>query len=319
MQTYLKTRPVGIQFLLFIGMAFGIFLILSLIGMAVLSKMTGISIFQVQDVSRWDPNNPNMILYIRGMLLVQFFGLFVIPTLLFAYFSDPKPMDYIGLKPPSKHIYWVFAILALIVAIPFVDYMGYLNQKMFSGSAGGVMKRMEEEATKQIQFMLSKHTLKELFLNLFFIAVTAGVGEELLFRGVLQRLFIRATKSPWAGILIAAALFSASHFQFYGFIPRFLLGAVLGALYWYSGSLWTAILAHFFYDGFMIVLLYLNPEMIKNTDSTLMQQSQLQLIVSAMVSLAVTVFILWQMRKKSTASFEAVYRRDKEPLDDLSL
>ena len=75
MQSYLKTRPVWIQLLLFIGMAMGIFMIFSLIGMSILSAMTGISIFDVNDTSKWDNANPKMLTYVRGMLLLQFFGM----------------------------------------------------------------------------------------------------------------------------------------------------------------------------------------------------------------------------------------------------
>src|SRR6187431_1694802 len=106
MQSYLKTRPVVIQLLLFIGMAVGIFTIFSAIGMSILSSITGISIFDVSNIAKWSAN-PKMIVYVRGMLLVQFLGLFLIPSLLFAYFSDPNPLQYIGINKPVKPIYWI--------------------------------------------------------------------------------------------------------------------------------------------------------------------------------------------------------------------
>lgn len=318
MQTYLKTKPVWIQLLLFLGMAFGLLIILSLIGMSILSKVTGISILQFQDVKNWDPNNPNTIVFIRGALIIQFVSLFLVPTLLFAYFSDPKPMQYIGLKAPSRFLYWVLGIGALLVAIPFVEYTGLLNQKIFSGSSQEWVKSLEEEAAKQIEFMLTKHTPGELMLNLIFIALSAGVGEELFFRGVLQRLFIRLTKSPWAGIIITAALFSAFHLQFLGFLPRFFLGILLGAIYWYSGSLWTAILAHFVYDGLTIVIIYANPAMAKDVDATITQQSGGQFILTALISLLITILVVWQMKKHSKVSYQEVYKNDKTALDDLS-
>lgn len=317
MQTYLKTRPVWIQLLLFTGMAFGLFTVLSLIGITVLSSITGINVFQMQDVSKWDPKNPNMIFFIRGMLLIQFLGLFLIPSLLFGYFSDPKPTTLLGLKAPNNSIYWILGIIALVVAIPFVEATGVLNQKLITGGeAQKWMKSMEEEAAKQIQFMLARHTPTELILNLIFISVFAGVGEELFFRGVLQRLFIQLTKSPWAGILITAMIFSAFHMQFFGFLPRFFLGVLLGAVYWYSGSLWTAILAHFLYDGMIIVIMYFNPQMAQDPNATLTQASQLSLM--ALISLVLTGMVLWQMKKKSTTRYEEVYHQDKTPLDELT-
>jgi hypothetical protein len=189
---------------------------------------------------------------------------------------------------------------------------------MIFGEAQKWMKTMEEEAAKQIQFMLSKHTLSELITNLVFIALFAGVGEELFFRGVLQRLIIKWTKSPWAGIIITAALFSAFHFQFFGFIPRFLLGVLLGSIYWYSGSLWAAMLAHFVYDGLMIVLIYLNPSMAQNIDATILQQTTMQLVFSAVLSLLLTSLVVWQMKKRSVANYAVIYNDDDVPKDELS-
>lgn len=317
MQTYLKSKPIGIQLLLFIGMAFGIFTVFSLVGVAILSNITGISLLELQDISTWDSSDPDMIFYIRGMLLVQFLGLFVIPTMLFAYFSDPQPGNFLGLRNPQKAAYWILGIAVLLVSIPLVEYLGLLNHKMvIGGETQKWMEALEEEAAKQIQFMLNKRTPTELILNLIFISVFAGVGEELFFRGVLQRLLIKLTKNPWAGIILAALLFSGFHFQFFGFLPRLLLGILLGAIYWYSGSLWTAILAHFFYDAFIIVLVYSNPKMIEDTNATIVNPSQLGLM--ALVSAAITFFLVWQMIKQSKTSYTQVYKDDYLPKDELS-
>ncbi|WP_121352523.1 CPBP family intramembrane glutamic endopeptidase [Flavisolibacter nicotianae] len=311
MQTYLKTRPAWIQLLLFLGMAFGLFMVSVLIGMPVLSKITGLSVFQLQDSKNWDLTNPAMLTFVRGMILLQFLFLFTIPSLLFGYFSDPQPLRYLGLQAPSKAIYWLLGILLIVVAYPFVEYIGYLNQKLSLGeSTNNWMKGMEEEAARQLKFMLQNHTPGELFKNLIFISLFAGIGEELFFRGILQRIFIRMTQNPWMGIVLTAAIFSGIHFQFYGFFPRFLLGILLGAIYWYSGSLWTAILAHFLYDASVIVYLYANPQMLNNPDATMIKGQDMQLLVGALLSLALTVVLLRQMKKRSVASYEEIYRDD---------
>jgi MFS family permease len=316
MQSYLKTKPVWIQLLLFIGMAMGIFMVISLLGMAILSSMTGISMFEVGDTSKWN-NNPKMLTYVRGMLLMQFLGLFVIPSLLFAYFSDPQPLQYIGLKKPTKPIYWILGIASLIIAIPLVEYTGLLNRQVNFGGMQKWMQSMEDEALRQIKFMLGKLTMTELITNIIFISVFAGVGEELFFRGVLQRLFIRAFKNPWAGIIITAFLFSALHVQFFGFIPRFLLGILLGAVYWYSGSLLTAIVAHFVYDAFFITWAYFQPQIIDDTGATV-AQGTIQ-IVLALLSAALVALLVWIMKKRSAITYSEVYKNDLAPKhEDLS-
>ena len=311
MQSYLKTKPIWIQLMLFLGMAFGIFMVLSLIGIGVLSAITDVSLIEMADPGKWDNSKPGMITFIRGMLAIQFFGLFVIPCLLFAYFSDPQPMQYLGLRSPSNSVYWIIAIVALLLAIPLVELTGILNKQIhFGESTQKWMQNMEDEAAKTIQFMLNKHTTGELLANIIFIALFAGVGEELFFRGVLQRLFIKGLKNPWAGIILAAFLFSFFHLQFFGFFPRFLLGILLGAIYWYSGSLLAAMLAHFIYDAFFIILIFYQPHLLENTDATIFNGTTA--VAMAVLSAVLLVLIVWWMSKKSTVTYEKVYANDSD-------
>jgi len=306
MQTYLKYRPAWSQLLIFLGLAFAIFFTLSIVGMFFLSYLTGIGLDELKDVDKWDFSNPKLLYYIRGMLVIQFLGLFVIPSLLFSYFSDPRPARYLGLRQPWSARYWVMGIAVMLIAIPFVEYIGLLNQKInFGTEASKWMRGLEEDAAKQILFMMKKHTVSELLLNLLFIALFAGIGEEFLFRGVIQRLLIRAFKNPWMGIVVTAAIFSAIHFQFLGFLPRFGLGILLGAIYWYSGSLWPAVIAHFIYDGFIIVLAYLNPQMLDRPDQPMVPVGSP--LIWAIVSLALTILLVLKMKKDSRTSYEEIY------------
>lgn len=307
------------QILLFFGIASGTFMIAGYIGAIILSNITGISFAQLQDTKNWNLANPAYTTYMRGMILVQFLSLWIIPTVLFAYFSDPKPAKYLGLKAPSKAIFWLLGVLVMFVGYPFVEYVGYINQKMILSTGGGQwMHELEEEASRQMQLLFQERTPAGLFKNLLFIAVFAGVGEELFFRGILQRLLIRTTRSPWAGIIITAILFSAFHFQFYGFLPRLFLGALLGAIYWYSGSLWVAIFVHFLYDAVGVTAIHFNPQLLQNVSETMIK-GEWQLLASGMVSLALTFVVLKQMEKRSVANYEAVYNDDfPKQKDDFS-
>ena len=148
-------------------------------------------------------------------------------------------------------------------------------------------------------------------INIIFISVFAGIGEELLFRGVLQRLFIKATKNPWIGIIITAFFFSAMHLQFFGFIPRFLMGILLGAVYWYSGSLIVTMVAHFFYDALIIILVYFNPQMLENNEATMFEGSSL--LITTVISAALVGLMIWFMKKNSVVTYDDVYRNDDIP------
>lgn len=315
MQTYLKTRPVWIQLLLFLGLAFALGFIISAAGIMIYASATGNNVMAL-DPSGWDFNNPGLIGFIRLSQALQFFGFFVLPVVLFAYFSDPRPREYLGLRPPYKKRYWAFALLIMILAIPLVQYTGFLNKQInFGPEMQRWIQTQEDEANRIIGYMLKNRAPKELILNLIFIALMAGIGEELFFRGVLQRMFIRWFRHPWAGILLTAILFSAIHMQFLGFIPRLLMGLLLGAIYWYSGSLGVAMAAHFVYDAFVIIVVYFQPKLAEDANAEMINPAHIS--IAALVSAALVAFLLWQMRKNSTTSYTAIYK-DDHPKDEFN-
>jgi membrane protease YdiL (CAAX protease family) len=311
MAYFKKVHPM-LQLLVFAGMAIGCFIIFGFIGTFVLAKAIGIDLITISDPDKWDYANPSLLIFLRGMLVIQFFALYIIPVFLFARFCDRKPTQYLGLTS-AKPIYFILGIIVLLVALPFVDWTGIFNHELIpeTTTIGKWMKASEESAAKQIAFMLKRNTVQDLLLNLILVAVFAGIGEELFFRGVLQRLFIKLFKNPWAGIFVTAFIFSAIHLQFYGFIPRFILGVLLGLLYWYSGSLWPAIIAHFAYDAFAVIMIWFNPALAEQDSVTVPFGNK---SILAALSLALIIGIVILMKKRSTNSYEAVYARDN--IDD---
>ena len=307
MSYFKKVHPI-LQLVMFAGLSVGCFMIVGLIGTFVLSKVTGMDLLVLSDPDKWDYSDPSLLTFLRGMLVVQFLALYIIPVFLFARFCDPKPAQYLGLTS-AKPIYFILGTIVLIIALPFVDWTGMINHELIpeTTAIGKWMKASEESTAKQIGYMLKRNTVQDLFLNLVLVAVFAGVGEELFFRGVLQRLFIKLFKSPWAGILVTSFIFSAIHLQFYGFIPRFILGILLGLTYWYSGSLWPSIVAHFVYDAFAVVMIWFNPAL-ADQESVAVSLGNKTLL--AAISLALIIAIVVLMKRRSTNTYEAVYARD---------
>ena len=313
MRGLLKSKSAGSQFLLLISIALVSFFLVGLLGTMVLSAVTGINIIELGDSSKWDFTKPGFITFIRGMQVVQFIGLFLVPVFICARLFSTDSKKYLGLKKPSNRFYFLAGVAVMIVAIPLVNWLGELNQNIqFPSGWVEWMKSSEEEAAKTVKALLSRHTAQDLIINIICIAGLAAVGEELLFRGMVQRLLIRMFKNHWPGIIIAAFLFSAMHLQFYGFLPRFALGICLGIIYWYSGSLWAAILAHFVYDTLLIVLAYFNPEMLNEENSVKLSN----LAVAGSISFAIVVVLIEWMRKKSKTNFGEVYADDHKPVKD---
>ena len=95
-----------------------------------------------------------------------------------------------------------------------------------------------------------------LLVGLLVMALLPAIGEELLFRGLIQNGLQRLLGSPGAAIWATAAVFSAIHMQFVGFLPRLLLGAVFGYFYARSRNLLVPVTAHFFNNALTLGLLY---------------------------------------------------------------
>ncbi len=115
------------------------------------------------------------------------------------------------------------------------------------------MKMMEEEAAQLTKLFLESRSSGVLTINFLIIAILPAIGEEFLFRGVIQRLLGEWTKNIHVGIFLAAFIFSFIHFQFYGFVPRLLLGLYFGYLMFWSGSIWVPVTAHLVNNGMAVI------------------------------------------------------------------
>jgi membrane protease YdiL (CAAX protease family) len=161
---------------------------------------------------------------------------------------------------------------------------------------------MEASAGKQIEAFLKVNTPGDIALNFLIIALLPALCEEALFRGCMQRVLIQVLKSPWAGIVLTAVLFSAFHLQFRGFFPRMFLGLLLGALYWFSGSLWVSITAHFFINGFQLAAALYYPKL-----ATENPQVPVFLLMS---SLVLIIGLLYYIIHQSETRFASEYPPD---------
>jgi uncharacterized protein len=240
-----------------------------------LSVIAAIPIFGLDAVmnmaSFTDLSNPDTLRLLKFFQVVQSFGLFIIPPFILASMFHHSIAGYLFLDRKVTPLSSLLVIALIFFALPAINFTGELNNQMhFPEWASGVedwMKNAEERAEELTKAFLKVENIGGLMFNLFMIALLPAIGEELLFRGVIQRIFTEWTRSHHWGIWISAILFSALHIQFYGFIPRMLLGVLFGYLLVWSGSIWLPIIAHFFNNAFAVIAMYLidrgivNPEL----------------------------------------------------------
>jgi membrane protease YdiL (CAAX protease family) len=131
------------------------------------------------------------------------------------------------------------------------------------------------------------------------IAFLPSIGEELLFRGVIQRIFTNWTRNYHWGIWISALLFSALHMQFYGFIPRMFLGVLFGYLLVWSGSMWLPIIAHFINNAVAVVAMYLIDKELLSPEIEEIGTTSDSYYMAAVSLLLIVVFMLMIKRQNS--------------------
>lgn len=162
--------------------------------------------------------------------------------------------------PGWNNVLWACALM--IISSPLVLYIFEWNKMIPMPES---MKAMADQANETIKAIMNMTTTNELIVNFLLIAVIPAFGEELLFRGLIQRQLMRRW-SPWIAIIVTGALFSLFHFQMDGFIPRWILGIVLGWLYWQTGNFWVVVAAHLFNNGIQVIAQYFYAKQMTNID-----------------------------------------------------
>jgi uncharacterized protein len=310
MNTYLRTKPAWMQLIIFLGLFLGCFFVIVLVGSFVIGAIYHVNPQMIHALSESDFARPEWAGVIKGLLVLQVF-IFVVPSLLFAYFADPDPLPYAGFKKPQYRSFILLGVLIIICSGFMVEWLAQINLQLVNKLAGKEVREWiekgENDVNNTLQNILTMKTPAALIESILLVGVLPAIGEELFFRGILQRLFIRLFRSPAAGIVITGIIFSLLHDQFLGFLPRMILGIILGALYWYSGSLLPAIAGHFVFNSLQLVLVYFKVMDVKDTVPTTNSGTWIGL-----ASLVVVFLLLNYMRKRSTTSYELVYHVPEE-------
>ncbi len=222
---------------------------------------------------------------LAGWVVVR---LFYPPTL--------RALDYLQARrePPAQATWG--GVWLLLVSMPLVLYVYQLNRELPIPEA---LRQAEGQANEMLKALLQMDDGWELAANLMLIALIPAVGEELVFRGVVQQQILRLVHSPWAAIVLAGAIFSFAHFQFEGFLPRMLLGVILGWLYWRFQNFWVPVAAHFANNAVQVLAQYLYHEEMSSLN--LEDDITVPLHIAAL-SAALALALIWWLDKRRTIS-----------------
>jgi uncharacterized protein len=234
------------------------------------------------------PENANLL---RILQFVSTLIMMFLPTYFYAKICHIKPLVHLGLvkKPTLQQIGLV--VLIMLACLPII---GALQEAIklipFSKAQLAIFKKAEDDYYKQIMVIGRMNSFGEYLLSMFMIALLPAIFEEVLFRGGIQNLLSRWSIKPILSICITAAIFSFIHGSYIGFLPRFILGFVLGWLFYRTDKLWLSIIAHFINNAIGVTVMYAMTKMGKPITPNSMEDSFP--IVAGVVALGVLIALL---------------------------
>ena len=241
--------------------------IFALISLVILFTMVSLGVLlllgKMHGVNYLDPlvmENPSL-RTIEVQLLVQHVMIFILPGALTIYiFPRLRRIGYFSLTNVNWEIVgWV--TLLFVIGIPIVGVLNWLNMQI---PLSGNMEEMESQVNGIIKTLLGSGSIP---LVVFMIGFIPAIGEELVFRGVIQKSLENWTKRPHLAILLSGAIFSLIHLQFAGFLPRMFLGILLGYAYYFTGTILVPMFLHFMFNASQAIAMVVKPELLSELGS----------------------------------------------------
>ena len=243
---------------------------------------------------------------LKWLQFVQTVATFLIPPVLCAWLwdADRRPFAWLKMDKRVDGSLFALAVAIMICAVPAINLLADLNSRIALPESMAAweakMKSMEAAAAALTERFLQVDNLGGLIINLGLMAFLPALSEELSFRGTLQQLIANSqqltaksqqltansqeliansqelTAKSHMAIWITAIIFSAIHMQFYGFIPRMLMGAMFGYVFVWTGSLWVPIVMHFTNNALAVIVYYIvaNSQQLRAKSQELIANSQ---------------------------------------------
>lgn len=283
------------QFVIFIGLTGGGLVVAGIVSLIVFFAMKGGgSLSSFSEAEMLKPENANVIKVIQ---VVSTLFVFLTPAFFFGLIANGKPFNYLGFNKKVSLKQLGLVILVACTGLFLSGVLAKLNQIIPIGKeTRGYFQTIEDKGNEQILALLQLKSFADYIVGLIIIALAPAFLEELFFRGALQNLLTKWTEKPWLAIAITSIVFSAIHFSYFGFLPRAMLGAVLGLLFYYSKSIWPSILAHFLNNAIAVSQIYGLSLAGKIDKKALLELDKTQLVgwqIALLGIVSATAMIVW--------------------------
>lgn len=254
----------------------------------------------INDIANPVGNESMKMIYYVVQGCTTFFGLAVIPALFWkAMTQEPIFGLFRGTRLKPLHFLTVIGIILTFLGFMSVVMEWNANVDLPDGTFETWAKNLEQQLAEVTRYLTSYTNFGQYLVGVFVIAVLAGIGEEIVFRGLLQPAFHKATGNIHIAIWVSAIFFSALHLQFYGFVPRVLLGALFGYLYYWSGNLFIPMFAHFVNNFFAVTSIYMGWSNVPGTELENPEQAPWYVVVGMTAVCGVLIYLFYKQFNKA--------------------
>lgn len=242
---------------------------------------------------------PLRVVYLLSSV-VQCLLAFCLPAWLTAKFSVNKPWNFLGLSEKISIRPFLGVIIVYCLALPCMNQIILWNESLHFPSWGAgfeaTLRELEDANSKVAETMLEMNNIWQVLVTVGVVGILTGFSEEMFFRGALQRIFTQSGACKWIAVWGAAVIFSAMHFQFFGFVPRILMGVFFGYLFIWSGSLWPAVFAHALNNTLVVLGVWWSEETVDSKIDNIGIMADGSFPWVPLTSCIATILFLWKCR-----------------------
>ena len=179
---------------------------------------------------------------------------FAVPGYISRRFAMGRFPERLGLSRLNVPVVATVVILSLIFQ-PFAEWASYANYEFCRRTGLLAFDSLAGANNAMLAHLCVFDTPAHKVVPYIVIALLPAFSEELFFRGALLPLLRRVTGSWHWAVFISAAIFSAIHLELTGFLPRLIIGIILGYVFVITKSLWASTLIHFINNALVVFVL----------------------------------------------------------------
>lgn len=205
----------------------------------------------LMEETKKEPVNATVIDQMRWVQLLAHLGNYTLVALIFAgWFYGKRAPQQLRMHQIPNLLVLVLCVGLTIALFPIISWFYYWNTALLPEAW------IAQDRLALQRLFLTMDKASDFYLNLMLLGGAAALGEELIFRGVIQPILTKWTNSIHVGSWVTGALFSLIHFQWEGFVPRLLMGVFFCYVFWYTQSLWVPLLLHSFFNSIQVIIPY---------------------------------------------------------------